>query len=80
MRAGAVEADEVVVEHLGEADLGLLRQRMVARHHQHEAVAAERIGGQPAGIDGAGDDADVADAFGDQADDLVATAAPRGRR
>ena len=44
---------------------------MIARHHQHEAVAAERIGGQPAGIDGAGDDADVADAFGDQPDDLV---------
>ena len=45
---------------------------MVARHHQHEAVAAERIGGQPAGIHRAGDDADVADALGDQPDDLVA--------
>ena len=48
------------------------RERMVARHHQHEAVAAERIGFERAGIDGAGDDADVGDAFGDQADDLVA--------
>ena len=44
---------------------------MIARDHQHEAVAAVRIGLQPAGIDRAGHDADVADAFGDQPDDLV---------
>ena len=49
-----------------------LRQRMVARHHQHEAVLAERIGLKRARIDGAGDDAEVGDAFGDHADDLVA--------
>jgi hypothetical protein len=61
-----------VVEHVGKFHLGAARQRMILRHHQHEAVAAERIGGQPAGIDRAGDDADVADTFGDQADDLVA--------
>ena len=47
---------------------------MILRHHQHEAVAAERIGLQPAGIDGAGDNAEVGDALGDQADDLVAQA------
>ena len=45
---------------------------MIARDHEHEAVAAERIGFEPAGIDGAGDDAEIGDAFGDQADDLVA--------
>ena len=44
---------------------------MVFRHHQHEAVAAERVGVQAAVVDGAGDDADVAGALGDQADDLV---------
>ena len=47
---------------------------MVARDHQHEAVAAERIGLERAGVDRAGDDAEVGDAFGDQADDLVAQA------
>ena len=71
-RARAVEADEIVVEHLGEADFRAARERMVARHHEHEAVAAERIGLERAGVDGAGDDAEVGDAFGDQADDLVA--------
>ena len=71
-RAGAVEPDEVVIEHLRERDLRALGERMVARHHQHEAVLAERIGLERAGIDGAGDDAEVGDAFGDQADDLVA--------
>jgi hypothetical protein len=47
---------------------------MVARDHEHEAVAAERIGGERTGVDGAGDDAEVGDAFGDEADDLVAQA------
>src|SRR6266852_400450 len=70
-RARAVEPDEVMVEHLGEADLCAPRQRMLARHHQHEAVAAERIGGEPPGVHGAGHDADVADALGDEPDDLV---------
>src|SRR5215207_4428456 len=45
---------------------------MVARDHQHEAIAAERIGGQLAGVDRPRHDADVAYAFGDQPDDLVA--------
>ena len=45
---------------------------MVARHHQHEAVAAERKRVQAAVVDRAGDDADVAGAFRDQPDDLVA--------
>jgi len=36
---------------------------MAARHHQHEAIAAERIGGEPARIDGPGNDADIADAL-----------------
>ena len=53
---------------------------MIARHHQHEAVAAERISVQAAIVHGAGDDADIGGAFGDQADDLVATAALRDRR
>ena len=73
-RAGAIEADEIVVEHFVEADLRALGERMVARHHEHEAVAAERIGFERAGVDGAGDDAEIGDAFGDQADDLVAQA------
>ena len=47
---------------------------MALRHDQDEAVAAERIGLEPARIDRAGDDADIADAFGDQADDLVGEA------
>ena len=46
-------------------------ERMVLRHHQHETVAAEREGVQPAEIHRAGDDADVAGAFGDQPDDFV---------
>ena len=45
---------------------------MVARDHQHEPILAEGIGFQRAGIDGAGDDAEIGDPFGDQADDLVA--------
>jgi hypothetical protein len=53
-------------------DLRAGGQRVVRPHHQHEPVAAEREGHQPPGVDGASHDADVADAFGDQADDLVA--------
>ena len=45
---------------------------MIARDHEHETVAAERIGRQPSGIDGAGDDPDIGDALGDEIDDLVA--------
>ena len=44
---------------------------MIARDHDHEAVAAERIGREPPRVYGAGDDADVGDAFGNQPDDLV---------
>ena len=47
---------------------------MLARDHEHEAVAAERIGFQRPRIDSAGDDAEIGDAFRDQADDLVAEA------
>ena len=47
---------------------------MALRHDEDEAVAAEGIGLEPPGIDRAGDDADIADAFGDEADDLVAQA------
>ena len=61
-----------MVEHLGERDLGSLGKRVIARDHQHEPIAAERESFQRAGFDRAGDDADVADALGDQADDLVA--------
>ena len=53
---------------------------MILRDDEHEAVAAERIGFKPAGIDGAGDNAKVGDAFGDEADDLVAQAALPDRR
>ena len=73
-RAGAIEANEVVVEHIFKADFRTLGQRVIARDHEHEAVAAKRVGFEPACIDGAGDDAEVGDAFGDQADDLVAQA------
>ena len=47
---------------------------MILRDHEHEAVAAERIGFQRAGIDRAGDDAEIGDALRDQPDDLVAQA------
>jgi hypothetical protein len=38
---------------------------MPARHRQHEAILAERKRGQRPGVDRAGDEADVGDAFGD---------------
>src|SRR6516165_7777093 len=47
-------------------------ERMVARHHQHEAVLAERIGLERARIDGRRHDAEIGHAFRDQANDLVA--------
>src|SRR5579864_8071436 len=72
--AGAVEADEIVLEHVLEADLGALRQRVILRDHQHETVAAERIGFQRAGIDRAGNDAEIGNPFGDETDDFVAQA------
>ena len=49
-----------MLQHLGERDLGALGERMVARHHQHEAVLAERIGFEGARIDGGGHDAESA--------------------
>ncbi len=70
-RARPVETDEVVLQHLGEGNLRTLGQRMIARNRQHEPVLAERVGFERARIDGAGDDAEIGDAFGDQADDLV---------
>jgi hypothetical protein len=45
---------------------------MVARHHQHESVAAIGKGFQGPRIDGAGNDAEIGHPFGNQADDLVA--------
>src|SRR5580704_9338399 len=72
--AGAIEADEIVLEHVFEADLGALRQRMILRHHQHETVAAERIGFERPGIDRAGDDAEIGYSLRDEANDLVAQA------
>jgi hypothetical protein len=44
---------------------------MVARHHQHEAVAAVWKRLEPARIDRASHDADIGNALGDQPDDLV---------
>src|SRR5664280_992204 len=58
-RAGAVEADNVVFEHLGKADARTAGERMVAGNYQYETVAAERERMQAAVIDGAGDDADI---------------------
>src|SRR5208283_633265 len=72
--AGAIQADEVVVENLFKSDLVALPQRIGARNDQHEAVAAERIGFERTGIDGSGDDAEVSDPLGDQPDNLVAQA------
>ena len=70
--ARPVEADEVVLQHLREGDLRAPpRAGWPGRDDEDEAVRPERIGGEPAGIDGAGDDADVADPLGDEADDLV---------
>ena len=45
---------------------------MIARYHEHEAIAAERVGLERARIDRAGDDAEIADAFRDQPHDFVA--------
>ena len=47
-------------------------QRVIARDNKNETVAPKRISLQRAGIDGARDNADVGDAFGNQPDDLVA--------
>src|SRR4051794_31294070 len=44
---------------------------MIARDHQHKPIAAKRIGGEPPRIDGAGDDANIANALGDETHDLV---------
>jgi len=52
-RARTIEADEIMVEHLGKVDAGAARERMIARDHENEAVGAIRIGLQPTGIDGA---------------------------
>jgi hypothetical protein len=71
-RAGASETDEVVIEDILEPDLGALGQRVIARDNKDETVAPKRISLQRAGIDGARDNADVGDAFGNQPDDLVA--------
>ena len=70
-RARAVEPDEVMLEHIREGDLRALGEGMAARNHEHEAVAAERISLKRAGVDGAGDDAEIGHSFGDQTDDLV---------
>ena len=47
---------------------------MILRDDQHEAVAAVGIGFKLAGIDRAGNDPDIGDALGDEADDLVGQA------
>ena len=47
---------------------------MPSGNDENEAVAAEGIGLEPPRIDRAGNDPDVADALGDEADDLVAQA------
>ena len=73
-RTGAVETDHVVVEHLGKADAGAAGQFMAGRHHENETVAAEREGLQARMVDGAGDNADIAGALGDQPDDFIAEA------
>ncbi len=70
-RARPVEPDEIVAEHLGEGHGGPRGQRMALGHHQHEAVAAERVGLEAAGLDRAGDEAEIRRALGDEADDLV---------
>lgn len=70
-RGGAVQADQVAAEHVGEGHRLALGQRVDGAGHHHEAVRAEREGLQAAHVDGAGDDADVADALGHQPDDLV---------
>src|SRR5208282_3795832 len=72
--AGAIQPDEVVVENLFKSDLIALPQRIGARNNQHEAVAAEGIGFERAGIDGSGNDAEVSDPLGDQPDNLVTQA------
>ena len=71
-RAGAIQPDEVVVEHIREPDRRALGERMVARDDQHETVFAEGKGLQRARIDGGSDDAEVGDAFSDKTYDLVA--------
>ena len=71
-RAGAVETDHVVVEHLGKTDARAAGERMSLRHHQNKAVTAEWKCMQAAVVNRAGDNADIAGAVRDQADNLVA--------
>jgi hypothetical protein len=47
---------------------------VLARHHEDEAVLAERKRFERARIDRGGDNAEVSGTFGDQPDDLVAQA------
>ena len=47
---------------------------MILGNHEDKAVAAERIGFEAPGIDSAGDNAEIGNTFGDQADNLVAQA------
>ena len=70
--AGAVKPNEVVAEHVAEADIRSRGEGVSARHHEDETVAAERIGLEPARVHRARHDADIADPFGDEADDFVA--------
>ena len=71
-RAGAIEPHHVVVEYFGKRDTRTAGEWMVLCDHQDEAVAAEWKRIKPTVVDGAGNDADVGIAFGDQPNNLVA--------
>ena len=79
--ARAVEADEIVVEHLARRrSSSAWRADDRAPTTSTKRSLAERIGLERADVDGAGDDAEIGDPFGDQADDLVAQPLLAGRR
>ncbi|MCY1505321.1 hypothetical protein D9M68_395310 [compost metagenome] len=61
-RAVGGQADELAVDHLGQVHAPPAGQRVAARHHEHEVVAAEGVAFEAVALDGVGDDADVAQA------------------
>src|SRR5689334_13411105 len=70
-RAGAIQADHIVIEHLAKSDTRAIGQRMILRDHKHKAITAKWKRMKPAIVDGPGHNADVGMTFRHQADDLV---------
>src|SRR5262249_23258151 len=71
-RAGAVEADHVVIQHLGKAYARPASEFMILGDDQNKPIVAKREGLQTSIIDGTRDNSDVGIAFSYQADNFVA--------